>query len=216
MRDPELRAKLTPNYQPMCKRQIMAGHFYRSVQKPGVEVITDPIDHIEPRGIVTADGALHELDLLVYATGFDARAYVRPLEMIGEGGLSLDEAWADGPMAYQSVAVPGFPNMFMLMGPHSPIDNQGIQREHESRYAADDLGHGLQQLVSRQGRFAGAFSLDTGDSPTAATPTRACPLRGAQRLMVVGTRVSGRPRPAGIRLALVHFDVARENAPGTQ
>ena len=124
--DPRLRAKLTPKDQPMCKRLIFAGHFYRSVRQPGVEVITDPIDHIEPRGIVTADGTLHELDLLVYATGFDARAYVRPMEVIGEGGLSLDEAWADGPMAYRSIAVPGFPNLFMLMGPHSPIGNQSL------------------------------------------------------------------------------------------
>jgi cation diffusion facilitator CzcD-associated flavoprotein CzcO len=137
VRDPKLRAKLTPDYQPMCKRQIMAGHFYRSVQQPGVQVITDPIDHIEPRGVVTADGTLHELDLLVYATGFDARAYVRPLEVIGEGGLSLDEAWADGPAAYRSVAVPGFPNLFMLMGPHSPIGNQSLipVAEDQANYA---------------------------------------------------------------------------------
>jgi len=126
VRDPQLRAKLTPKDLPMCKRLIFAGHFYRSVQQPGVEVITEGIDHIEPRGIVTANGTLHELDVLVYATGFDARAYVRPLEVIGEGGVTLDEAWADGPMAYRSVAVPGFPNLFMLMGPHSPIGNQSL------------------------------------------------------------------------------------------
>lgn len=126
VRDPQLRAKLTPKDQPMCKRQVLAGRFYRSVQQPGVELITDPIDHIEPRGVVTADGTLHELDLLVFATGFDARAYVRPLEVIGEGGLTLNEAWADGPVAYRSVAVPGFPNLFMLMGPHSPIGNQSL------------------------------------------------------------------------------------------
>ncbi len=126
VRDPQLRAKLTPKDQPMCKRLVMAGHFYRSVQQPGVEVITDPIDHIEPCGVVTADGELHEVDLLVYATGFDARAYVRPLTVVGEGGLTLDEAWADGPTAYRSVAVPGFPNLFMLMGPHSPIGNQSL------------------------------------------------------------------------------------------
>jgi cation diffusion facilitator CzcD-associated flavoprotein CzcO len=137
VRDPELRAKLTPKDLPMCKRLIFAGHFYRSVRQPGVEVITDPIDHIEPRGIVTADGTLHELDLLVYATGFDARAYVRPLAVIGEGGLTLDEAWADGPMAYRSVAVPGFPNLFMLMGPHSPIGNQSLIpiAEDQANYA---------------------------------------------------------------------------------
>jgi cation diffusion facilitator CzcD-associated flavoprotein CzcO len=126
VRDRQLRAKLTPKDLPMCKRQVLAGHFYRSVQQPGVEVITDPIDHIESRGVVTGDGTLHELDLLVYATGFDARAYVRPLGVIGEGGLALDEAWADGPKAYRSVAVPGFPNLFMLMGPHSPIGNQSL------------------------------------------------------------------------------------------
>jgi cation diffusion facilitator CzcD-associated flavoprotein CzcO len=126
VRDPQLRAKLTPKDLPMCKRLIFAGHFYRSVRQPGVEVITEGIDHIEPRGVVTADGTLHELDLLVYATGFDARAYVRPMEVIGEGGVNLDEAWADGPMAYRSVAVPGFPNLFMLMGPHSPIGNQSL------------------------------------------------------------------------------------------
>jgi cation diffusion facilitator CzcD-associated flavoprotein CzcO len=126
VRDRQLRDKLTPTYQALCKRQVMAGHFYRSVQQPGVEVITEPIDHIEPRGIVTADGTLHELDMLVYATGFDARAYVRPLEIIGESKLTLDEAWADGPRAYRSVAVPGFPNLFMLMGPHSPIGNNSL------------------------------------------------------------------------------------------
>ncbi|OBA64076.1 monooxygenase [Mycobacterium sp. 1100029.7] len=126
VRDPELRAKLTPTYQPGCKRIAMSQYFYRAVQHPTVEVVTDRIDRIEPRGIVTADGTLHELDLLVYATGFDARAYVRPLQLIGEGGVTLDEAWADGPIAYRSVAVPRFPNLFMLLGPHSPIGQQSL------------------------------------------------------------------------------------------
>jgi cation diffusion facilitator CzcD-associated flavoprotein CzcO len=126
VRDPELRRKLTPKDQPMCKRLVFAGHFYRSVQQPGVEVVTDAIDHVEPRGIVTVDGTLHELDLLVLATGFDARAYVRPIQIVGESGRTLEEAWTDGPKAYRSVAVPGFPNLFMLMGPHSPIGNQSL------------------------------------------------------------------------------------------
>ena len=152
VRDPRLRAKLTPKDQPMCKRLIFAGHFYRSVRQPGVEVITDTIDHIEPRGVVTADGVLHELDLLVYATGFDARAYVRPMEVIGEGGISLDEAWADGPMAYRSIAVPGFPNLFMLMGPHSPIGNQSLVPIAEDQ--ADYAMWWIEQL--RDGRVRAA------------------------------------------------------------
>jgi cation diffusion facilitator CzcD-associated flavoprotein CzcO len=77
---------------------------------------------------------------LVYATGLDARAYVRPLEVIGEGGLTLEEAWADGSVAYRSVAVPGFPNLFMLMGPHSP---------GSSSSATVRWGYRLQQLVPR-------------------------------------------------------------------
>jgi len=126
VRDPELRRKLTPNFQAMCKRLVAAGNYYQALQKPGVHVITEAIDHVEPNGVVTADGRLHELDLLVLATGFDAHAYVRPMNLIGELGITLDEAWAEGPHAYRSIAVPGFPNLFMLMGPHSPIGNQSL------------------------------------------------------------------------------------------
>ena len=137
VRDPELRRRLTPDYQPMCKRQVFAGRYYKAVQTPGVRLVDDPIDHIEPRGVVTADGTLHELDLLVLATGFDARAYVRPMEIVGENGLTLNDAWADGPHAYRSVAVPGFPNLFMLTGPHSPVGSQSlvIIAENQADYA---------------------------------------------------------------------------------
>jgi cation diffusion facilitator CzcD-associated flavoprotein CzcO len=137
VRDRELRRRLTPDYHAMCKRIVMAGHYYQAVQKPGVTLVDDAIDHIEPAGVVTADGALHELDVLVFATGFDAHAYVRPMKIVGESGRSLDDAWSGGPQAYRSVAVPDFPNMFMLMGPHSPIGNQSlvIIAEDQSDYA---------------------------------------------------------------------------------
>jgi cation diffusion facilitator CzcD-associated flavoprotein CzcO len=133
VRDPELRQKLTPAHQPMCKRLIMASTYYAAVKKAAVDIVTDPIERVEPRGVVTADGTLHELDLLVLATGFDARAYVRPMAIVGEHGRTLDEAWEDGPTAYRSVAVPGFPNMFMMMGPHSPIGNQSLVPVAESQ-----------------------------------------------------------------------------------
>ncbi len=152
VRDRELRRKLTPKDQPLCKRLVAAGHYYQSVQKPGVEVITEGIDHIEPRGVVTADGTLHELDLLVFATGFDAHAYVRPMEIAGENGVALNDAWADGPYAYRSVAVPGFPNMFMLMGPHSPIGNQSLIYVAEDQ--ADYAAWWIKQI--RDGRIAAA------------------------------------------------------------
>jgi len=137
VRDSELRRGLTPDYQAMCKRIVAAGHYYQSVQKPGVHLVDTAIDHIEPTGVVTADGTLHELDLLVLATGFDAHSYTRPMNLVGEYGLTLEESWADGPHAYRSVAVPGFPNLFMLMGPHSPIANQSlvIVAENQADYA---------------------------------------------------------------------------------
>ena len=137
VRTPELRRRLTPDYQAMCKRQVMAGHYYQALQKPGVRLVSEAIDHVEPTGVVTADGTLHELDLLVLATGFDARAYVRLMQIVGENGLTLEEAWEDGPHAYRSVAVPGFPNLFMLMGPHSPIGSQSlvIIAENQADYA---------------------------------------------------------------------------------
>lgn len=220
VRDPELRAKLTPTYQPMCKRQVMAGHFYRSVQQPGVEVITDGIDHIEPRGIVTADGTLHELDLLVYATGFDARAYVRPLggdrggrTHVGRGvgrrpdgvpvrrGARIPQpvhadgaAFADrqpitgtgrrGSGQLRDVVDQAAPRRCRARRSTDRSGHQGIQREHESGYATDDLDHRLQQLVPWQGRLARAVPLDAGNSHQALARTPTCRLRRAHRLTI--------------------------------
>ena len=126
VRDPLLRAKLTPDYDPGCKRLVVSANFYNAVQQPNVDVVVRGIDHVEPEGIVTSDGKLHPLDVLVLATGFDAHAYLRPIALTGPGGITLDDAWRNGPRAYRTVAVPGFPNFFMLMGPHSPIGNQSL------------------------------------------------------------------------------------------
>jgi cation diffusion facilitator CzcD-associated flavoprotein CzcO len=106
----------------MCKRLIMSRDFYPTLTKEHVELVTEGIDHVEARGVVTGDGRLHELDVLVLATGFDTHAWGVD-HVVGEDGLSLKEAWAQGTRAYRSVAVPGFPNFFMLVGPNSPIGN---------------------------------------------------------------------------------------------
>jgi cation diffusion facilitator CzcD-associated flavoprotein CzcO len=126
VRDPVLRAALTPDYEPMCKRLVISSKFYPAIQRDDVALITDAIDRIEPDGIVTRDGTLHELDVIVMATGFDAHAYVRPMELIGRDGATLEKAWDGGPRAYMTVALPGFPNHFMLMGPHSPVGNYSL------------------------------------------------------------------------------------------
>jgi cation diffusion facilitator CzcD-associated flavoprotein CzcO len=124
--DPALRAVLTPNYRAACKRLIMSDTFYPAIQKPNARVIAGGIERIEPAGVRTRDGVLHALDVLVLATGFDAHAFVRPMEVVGEGGRRLADAWAGANEAYRSVAVPGFPNFFMLVGPNSPIGNFSV------------------------------------------------------------------------------------------
>ncbi|MBL6749234.1 MAG: NAD(P)/FAD-dependent oxidoreductase [Nevskia sp.] len=123
VKDPELRRKLTPSYYPACKRLIFSDTFYKAIQHPAAELVTEGIDHVEPRGVVDKSGRLHELDVLVLATGFKAHEYMRPMHVANESGLTLDQAWAKGAFAHRTVGLPGFPNFFMLMGPHSPIGN---------------------------------------------------------------------------------------------
>jgi cation diffusion facilitator CzcD-associated flavoprotein CzcO len=136
--DPELRRKLTPDHEPGCKRLIFSTTFYPTLQKEHVDLVTEGIDHIEPRGVVTNDGQLHELDVLVLATGFRAHDWGID-NVLGVDGLSLKEAWAQGPRTYRSVTMPGFPNFFMLVGPNSPIGNISIidVSETQTRYVLD-------------------------------------------------------------------------------
>ena len=125
VRDPALRRRLTPDYDAGCKRLVMSWDYYDAVQRPDVELVDEAIERVEREGIRTADGRLHELDAIVLATGFDAHAYMRPMRLQGEH-TTLDRAWRGGPRAYLSLAIPGFPNLFLLMGPHSPIGNTSL------------------------------------------------------------------------------------------
>ncbi|HKU44546.1 MAG TPA: NAD(P)/FAD-dependent oxidoreductase, partial [Polyangiales bacterium] len=123
VQDPELRERLRPSYRPACKRLVISPDFYRAIQQPNAQLVSDGIERIEPRGVRTRDGQLHELDVLVLATGFRTDRFVRPTEVIGSAGRRLDELWGKHPSAYYSVAVPGFPNLFLLNGPSSPVGN---------------------------------------------------------------------------------------------
>jgi cation diffusion facilitator CzcD-associated flavoprotein CzcO len=121
--DPELRERLRPSYRAACKRLIISPNFYEAVQRPNARLVTDPIVAVEPQGVRTADGALRPLDVLVLATGFRVDRFLRPIEVIGRSGASLDEMWTPRPWAYLSISVPEFPNLFMLNGPNGPVGN---------------------------------------------------------------------------------------------
>jgi cation diffusion facilitator CzcD-associated flavoprotein CzcO len=123
VRDPELRERLRPSYRATCKRLIISPDFYEAIQRPQAGLVAEAIERIEPAGVRTRDGRLHELDVLVLATGFRVDRFVRPMEVIGRGGVGLDQVWEEGPFAYLALAVPGFPNFFLLQGPNGPVGN---------------------------------------------------------------------------------------------
>jgi cation diffusion facilitator CzcD-associated flavoprotein CzcO len=96
------------------------------------------IDCIAHNGIRTADGELHELDVIVLATGFKANAFMRPMRIAGRNGADLETLWADHPKAYLAISMPDFPNLFMLNGPNGPVGNFSLIdiAEHQWHYIA--------------------------------------------------------------------------------
>lgn len=137
IKDPELRAKLTPDYKFGCKRVVMNATFYPAIQKSNAHLVTDAIDKVESNGIRTKDGKLHELDVIVYATGFDPLAYMRPMNFQGRDGVSINDRWSKKVQAYRSILVPQFPNFFLMLGPNSPIGNYSVitMSEIQAEYA---------------------------------------------------------------------------------
>ncbi|MEO3800443.1 NAD(P)/FAD-dependent oxidoreductase [Nonomuraea sp. B1E8] len=123
--DPALRAKLTPAYPPGCKRVIIDSSFYPALTRPNVDVVTDTIVRVTPKGVETAEG-LREADTIVYATGFTSTEFLAPMEISGRGGRSLEEQWKDGAEAYLGISVPNFPNMFLLYGPNTNLGHNSI------------------------------------------------------------------------------------------
>jgi cation diffusion facilitator CzcD-associated flavoprotein CzcO len=122
--DPELKAKLTPAYKLGCTRIPKSDqNYYAAVQLPNVTVENRPIRRIVPAGVEFADGTVQKLDVLVYATGFDTHAYMRPMEVVGLGGATIAQAWKERIYSWGGIALPAFPNLYMLYGPFSPVNN---------------------------------------------------------------------------------------------
>lgn len=143
VRDVALRERLRPDYRAACKRLVISPNFYEAIQRPNAELVTEQIECVEPSGIRTRDGRLHELDVLVLATGFKANAFMRPMELIGRDGITLDREWADRPNAYLSVTIPDFPNFFMINGPNGPVGNFSLIEVAELQFSY------IMQLVER-------------------------------------------------------------------
>ena len=144
VKDPETRRKLTPT-DLYARRPLCDSGYYDTFNRPNVSMVSlkeTPITHVTEKGIVTADGTLHELDVLILATGFDAvdGNYTR-VHISGRNGQSLRDHWSDGPTSYLGVATTGFPNMFMILGPNGPFTNLPPTIETQVEWIAEAIRH---------------------------------------------------------------------------
>lgn len=119
---PDLLAKVVPDYPIGGKRAVLDnGVWLAALKRPNVELITDRIARITPKGVVTADGTEHEVDVIIYGTGFQASNFLSTLKVKGCGGRELHEVWGGDARAYLGITVPDFPNFFILYGPNTNI-----------------------------------------------------------------------------------------------
>lgn len=124
--DEVLRRQLTPHYPPLSKRFVVDdGSFALTLRQPHVSLVTDSITAIEAGGVRTADGNLHEADVIIYGTGFKASQFLTPMTVTGRDGVDLHRQWAGDARAYLGVVIPNFPNFFCLYGPNTNIVANG-------------------------------------------------------------------------------------------
>ena len=124
--DEELRRQLTPRYPLGCKRVLLSDDFYVAVTRPNVELVTSAIERFAENGVVTKDATLHNCDVVIAATGFEPFAVNRSVNIIGRGHRTLNDDWRDRIEAHKTVMVPGFPNLFFLLGPNSGLGHNSV------------------------------------------------------------------------------------------
>jgi cation diffusion facilitator CzcD-associated flavoprotein CzcO len=133
--DPALRAKLRPDYAMGCKRILISNDYYPALARDHVDVVTDPIDRVTPSGILLRDGTEHELDALVWATGFAVAEPLGRMRLVGRDDQELSETWRKRPRAHLGTTVPGFPNFFMVLGPNTGLAHNSMIYIMESQFA---------------------------------------------------------------------------------
>ena len=140
---------VVPDYAAGCKRILLSNDWFPTLLRDDVEVVTEPIDHLVPGGVVTTDGRTHPADVVVFATGFRSTEFLAPIRVAGAGGRLLAEEWSGGASAYLGITVPGFPNCFLLYGPNTNLGHNSIlfMVEQQVNYVLQALA-----AVTRAGR----------------------------------------------------------------
>jgi 4-hydroxyacetophenone monooxygenase len=154
--DAELLRKTVPSYPPLGKRILQDNGWYRTLARPNVELVSEPIREIRPHAIATADGREHPAEVIVLATGYHPNKYLWPMEITGRSGTKLGELWGDDPRAYLGITIPDYPNLFCLYGPNTnPVAGSVIlMLECQAGYIAaclrELLERGLRSLECRK------------------------------------------------------------------
>jgi cation diffusion facilitator CzcD-associated flavoprotein CzcO len=133
--DPELRAKLTPDYEIGCKRILISNDFYPSVTKPNVEVVTDGVREVRASSIVDSEGVERGIDTIIFGTGFQVAKMPIAERVRGRDGRLLADAWRDGMQAHLGTTVAGFPNLFVVPGPNTGLGHTSMVFMIESQIA---------------------------------------------------------------------------------
>jgi cation diffusion facilitator CzcD-associated flavoprotein CzcO/acetyl esterase/lipase len=121
-----MRAQLTPDYQPGCKRILISNDYFPTLAQSHVKLVTAGIRAIRPHGVLADDGVERRADVIIYGTGFQATDTLGPLRVTGRGGARLDEMWRGGMHAYYGTTVPRFPNFFMVSGPNTGLGHNSV------------------------------------------------------------------------------------------
>lgn len=137
--DPGLRARLTPSYRLGCKRILISNDYLPALDAPNADVVTSGIDRVTATGVVDGDGVLHEVDAIVFGTGFKTDGLPLTDRIVGPAGTTMAETWGDSPRAYLGTTVAGFPNVYLMHGPNIGLGHTSVitMFEAQSRYVVD-------------------------------------------------------------------------------
>ncbi|GHF47393.1 cation diffusion facilitator CzcD-associated flavoprotein CzcO [Amycolatopsis bartoniae] len=140
--DPELRRKLTPDYVMGCKRVLLSNDYYPALARDNVDVVTDGVAEVREHSIVDTAGREHEVDAIIFGTGFHVIDAFENLEILGEGGRNLAQWWAaEGMRTHLGITVAGFPNLFFLLGPNTGLGHNSVvfMVESQAHYVAEAI-----------------------------------------------------------------------------
>ncbi|MFE3176234.1 flavin-containing monooxygenase [Amycolatopsis sp. NPDC059090] len=142
IKDPALRRKVTPDYTMGCKRVLLSNDYFPALDRPNVDVVTDGIAEVRAHSIVDTAGVEHEVDAIIYGTGFKVTDALEYLDITGVEGRNLAKTWAtEGIQTHKGITVSGFPNLFFLLGPNTALGHNSVvfMIESQSRYVVDAI-----------------------------------------------------------------------------